>query len=179
MKITTPTTKLAFVAGILGVCGLGFLAPSASAAPRRETRRTTTTRTHTVTRTQPSQRPVVVNRNRTVVNHNRTVVVTPSRPVVVTRNRPVVVTRNRTVVTRRSTYNNRNTRNVNQNSTWNGRVTYVSGGRFGINVGGNRFTVLPSSGLPRGLSTNDYVQVSGVRNGGTIRSNRVYITRNA
>ncbi|BCM93403.1 hypothetical protein IAD21_05294 [Abditibacteriota bacterium] len=179
MNIGTSTKKLAVVAGMLAVCSLGFLVSSASARPRqgiKEVRRTHTT----VIRKQPVLRTERTVRTRTIVKTQpvvRTRVIrTP--PVVRTRviHTPPVV-RTRTIVRKSPNYDNRN-RYVAQRSTYNGRVTYVSGGRFGINVGGNVFNVYASSGLPRSLSRGDYVGVVGVRSNSTIRSSRVYITRN-
>ncbi len=182
MKIGTSTKKLAIIAGVLGVCGLGFLAPSASARPKHE--KTEVRNTHTVVRTHTD------NRHRPEEQTTRTTrTVVQTRPVVPTRtivrNKPVYHTRTivrdrpvyqtRTVVRNRPVYG---TRYRTRPSTYNGSVAFVSGGRIGINVGGNVYSVFSSNGLPRGLNRGDYVRVVGVRTGGSIRNARVYMVRN-
>lgn len=159
MNIITSTKKVALVAGVLGVCGLGFLAPSASAKPNRdvkEARRDVKRERKDLQRAQQDlQRERRENRN---TNRPRTIVVRP-----------------RTVVVRPAPYRRPT---VARPATYIGRVVSVSGRRININVGGNRFYVDSVSGLPRQLNRGDQVRVVGIRSGNTIRNARVSLVRN-
>jgi hypothetical protein len=159
MTIGTSAKNLAVVAALLGASSFGFLAPSASAQPNRQLK---------------AARKDVKRESRDLRKAQQNLQREQRQSQVVVRPRTTIV-RTRTVVRNRPVVRNSNTSQV---VNYNGRVTYVSGRRVGINVGGNIFTVNTSSSLPRALNTGDFVRVSGLRTNNTINRARVIMVRN-